>query len=160
MFWVLLLPYLAVLILIPLTTIYLTDNFSNSKVFRIISIFLSVCIFIFSIADRFDKNYTDSIFVDAEISSKGQITLNCKPSFGDTRTFIVTKNTKEIESEIKKYGEFYQGSYFLQNVKINKNFRFSKLQSITLIKIGENEISPKLTWTINELKGDIEFLQP
>jgi hypothetical protein len=67
---------------------------------------------------------------------------------------------KEIEKQIKKYGEYYQGSYLLQNTKIKKNFRFSKLQSITLTKIGDNKISPQLTWTINEIKGDVEFLQP
>ena len=160
LFWVLLLPYFTFLALIPLTAIFLTTNFKFAKTIKLTSIILAVGIFIFAIADRFNKDYLDSIFVDAEINEQGQITLNCKPGFADSRTFIVTSNLKEIEEQIKKYGEFYQGSYFLQNTKIKKNFRFSKLQSITLTKIGNNIISPQLTWTTKDIKGDVEFLQP
>jgi len=160
LFWVLLLPYLIFLALIPLTTIFLTANFKFAKTVKLTSIILAFGVFIFSIADRFNKDYSDTIFVDAEINKQGQIILNCKPGFADSRTFIVTTNLKEIEEQIKKYGEYYQGSYFLQNTKIKKNFRFSKLESITLTKIGNNKISPELTWTTKEIKGDVEFLQP
>jgi hypothetical protein len=160
LFWVLLLPYFTFLVLIPLTAIFLTSIIKSAKTVKLTSIFLAIGIFTFSIADRFNKDYSDNIFVDAEISEQGQVTLNCKPGFADTRTFIITTNLKEIEEQIKKYGEYYQGSYFLQNTKIKKNFRFSKLQSITLTKIGDNKISPQLTWTTKEIKGDVEFLQP
>jgi hypothetical protein len=160
LFWVLLLPYFTFLALIPLTAIFLTTNFKFAKTVKLTSIILALGLFIFSIGERFNKDYSDNIFVDAEINKQGQITLNCKPGFADSRTFIVTTNLKEIEEQIKKYGEFYQGSYFLQNTKIEKNFRFSKLQSITLTKIGDNIISPQLTWTTKEIKGDVEFLQP
>jgi hypothetical protein len=160
LFWVLLLPYLTFLTLIPLTVICLTTNSKFAKTFKLTTIILTIGIFIFSIADRFNKDYSDSIFIDAEISEQGQITLNCKPGFADSRSFIVTTNLKEIEEQIKKYGEFYQGSYFLHNTKIKKNFRFGKLQSITLTKIGDNKISPELTWTTKEIKGDVDFLQP
>lgn len=160
LFWVLLLPYLTFLTLIPLTAIFLTSNLKFAKTVKLTSIILALGLFIFSIGERFNKDYSDNIFVAAEINKQGQITLNCKPGFADSRTFIVTTNLKEIEEQIKKYGEFYQGSYFLQNTKIKKNFRFSKLQSITLTKIGDNIISPQLTWTTKEIKGDVEFLQP
>lgn len=160
LFWVLLLPYLTFLTLIPLTAIFLTSNLKFAKTVKLTSIILALGLFIFSIGERFNKDYSDNIFVDAEINKQGQITLNCKPGFADSRTFIVTTNLKEIEEQIKKYGEFYQGSYFLQNTKIKKNFRFSKLQSITLTKIGDNIISPQLTWTTKEINGDVEFLQP
>ena len=160
LFWILLLPYLTCLALIPLTVMFLTANNKFAKTFKVTSILLAIGIFIFSIADRFNKDYSDSIFVDAKISEQGHITLNCKPGFGDSRTFIVTTDLKEIEEQIKKYGEWYQGSYFLQNTKIKMNFRFSKLQSITLTKIGDNVISPQLTWTTREIKGDVDFLQP
>ena len=160
LFWVLLLPYFTFLALIPLTAIFLTKNFKLAKTIKLTSIILVIGLFIYSIADRFNKDYSDSIFVDAEISVQGQITFNCKPGFADSRTFIVTAHLKKIEEQVKKYGEFYQGSYFLQNMKIKKNFRFSKLQSITLTKIGDNIISPQLTWTTKEIKGDVEFLQP
>ena len=160
LFWVLLLPYLTFLALIPLTAIILTANNKFAKTIKPTTILLAIGIFTFSITDRFNKDYSDSIFVDAEINAQGQITLNCNPSFADSRTFIVTTNQKGIEEQIKKYGEFYQGSYFLQNTKIRKNFRFSKLQSITLTKIGDNIISPQLTWKTKEIKGNIDFLQP
>ena len=159
LFWILFLPYLSFLALIPLTVMLLTVNNKFTKTFRMISILLAIGIFIFSIADRFNKDYSDNIFVDAEISEQGHITLNCYPHFGDVRTFIVTTDLKEIEKQIKKHGELYQGSYFLHNTKIRKNYRFSKLQSISLIKIGEHIISPQLTWTTKEMKGDIDFLQ-
>jgi hypothetical protein len=160
LFWILFIPYLTSLMLVPLTTTFLSINFKFSKTLKLTSIFLAFGIFIFSIADRFNKDYTDCIFIDAVVSEEGIIIFNCKPSFADSRTFILTTKLKGIEEQIKKYGEFYQGSYFLHNTKIIKNFRFSKLQSITLTEIGSNIISPQLTWKIEEIKGDVNFLQP
>ena len=160
LFFVLLIPYLIFLLLISLTTIYLTNNFKNSKSIKFASIIIVIGIFIFAIADRFDKDYSGQIFIDAEINKQGQITLNCKPGFADTRTFIVTAISNKFCNQIKEFGEFYQGSYFLQNTTIKKNFRFNNLKSITLVKIGKNEILPNLTWTIKDIKGNIEFLQP
>lgn len=158
--WVLLLPYLIFLLLIPLTIIYLTKFNKYAKLFEFISIFTAVWFFVFSILDRFNRDYFDHIFIDAEINKQGQVTLNCKPGFADTRTFIVTTNLKGIGDQIKKYGEFYQGSYFLHNTTVKNNFRFNKLQTVTLIKIGDNKIMPQLTWTVADIKGDVEFLQP
>ena len=160
LFWVLLLPYLTFLALIPLTAIFLTVSNKFAKTIKPITILLAIGIFIFSIAERFNNDYSDSFFVDAEINSLGQVTLNCKPGFADTRTFVVTTNQKGFDEQIKKYGEFYQGSYFLQNTKIKKNFRFSKLQSVTLTKIGDNKVLPELTWTTEKIKGDVDFLRP
>ncbi len=160
LFWFLFLPYLTILLLIPLTTIYLTNCIKFAKIFKLTSIFITIGVFIFSIVDRFDKDYYDNIFIDAEINRQGKVTLSCKPGFADTRTFIVTTNLKEIGDQIKKYGEFYQGSYFLHNTTIKNNFRFNKLQTVTLTKIGDNRIIPQLTWTVEDIKGDVKFLQP
>lgn len=160
LFWVLLLPYLTFLTLIPLITIYLTNNIIINRVFKLTSIMVALGIFIFSIADRFDKDYSDNIFVDADIDKQGNVTLNCKPGFADTRTFTLTNNSKDFADQIKRYGEYYQGSYFLHSTTIKKNFRFSKLQTVTLTKIGDNKITPQLTWKIKEIKGDVDFLQP
>lgn len=160
LFWGLLLPYLTFLALIPLTVIFLTASNKFAKTFKLTTIILAIGIFIFSIAERFNKDYSDNISVNAEINKHGQITLNCKPSFADSRTFTVSTNLKEIEEQIKKYGKLYQGSYFLQNTEIKKNFRFCKLQSITLIKIDDNIIKPQLTWTSKEITGDVTFLKP
>jgi hypothetical protein len=107
LFWVLLLPYLTFLALIPLTAIFLTVSNKFAKTIKPITILLAIGIFIFSIADRFNKDDSDSIFVDAEINSLGQVTLNCKPGFPDTWTFVVTTNQKGFDEQIKKYGEFY-----------------------------------------------------
>ena len=160
LFWVLLFPYVTFLALIPLTIMLLALNSKFAETLRLTSILFAIGIFIFSIAERFNKDYVDSIFIDSEISELGYITLKCSPSFGDSRTFVVTTESKEFEEQIRKYGEFYQGSYFLQNTKIKKNFRFSRLQSITLTKIGDTIISPQLTCTTKEIKGDVNFLQP
>ena len=160
LFWVLLFPYVTFLALIPLTIMLLALNSKFAETLRLTSILFAIGIFIFSIAERFNKDYVDSIFIDSEISELGYITLKCSPSFGDSRTFVVTTESKEFEEQMRKYGEFYQGSYFLQNTKIKKNFRFSRLQSITLTKIGDTIISPQLTWTTKEIKGDVNFLQP
>jgi len=148
------------LTLIPLTTIYLTKNLKQKKIFKISSIILVIGIFIFSIADRQNKNYYDNIFIDAKINAHGQIILNCKPGFGDSRVFIITTKSKGLEEQIKKYGEYYQGSYFLQNTTICKNFNFTKLKSITIRKFGDHKLNPELTWTKSELNGETDFLKP
>jgi hypothetical protein len=104
--------------------------------------------------------YSDNIFIDAEISDQGQVIFNCKPGFADTRTFIVTTNSSRIADQVKKFGEYYQGSYFLQNTTIKKDYRFSHLKSVTISKIGNNKTIPELTWTTDEIKGDVSFLKP
>lgn len=157
---VLLLPYLAFLTLIPLTTAYLTQNIGQKKIFQLGSIVLSIGFFIFAIVDRQNKDYYGNIFIDAEIADSGEIILNCKPGFSDSRAFIIRTNSKELEDQIKEFGEFYQGSYFLQNTRISKNFRFTKLKSITIKQFGDKELKNHLTWTKEELNGDTEFLQP
>lgn len=158
--WFLLLPYLTALTLIPLTANYLTINTKYVKTVKLTSFCFAIGIFIYSIVDRFDKDYSDYIFIDAKINRQGKITLNCNPHFGDSRTFIIRTSLKGAEDQIKKYGDYYQGSYFLENTKIIKNFHFSKLQSITITQIGDHKISPQLTWTINEIEGNVDFLQP
>lgn len=157
---VLVLPYMAFLTLIPLTTIFLAAFARQKKLLVTASFIIAFGFPTFAIAERFNMNYSDQIFIDAEVNEKGQTKLNCKPSFADTRTFILTTKSPQIADQIKKYGEYYQGSYFLQNTEIKKNYRFNKLKSVTIIKIGENILNPQQTWTTNEIKGDASFLQP
>lgn len=160
LFWVLLLPYLCSLALIPTTLIYLSDLFKYKREFKLTSILLAVGLLIYPIAVRYNKDYTDRIFVDAEITEQGQVILNCKPGFADSREFVMTATSKDLEEQIKKHGEFYQGSYFLQNTRIRKNFRFNKLKSVTLTDFGDTKITPEPTWTAKEIKGDTNFLLP
>ena len=157
---VLLLPYLAVLTLIPITITYLTQSLVQKKIFQIGATVFSIGIFIFAIIDRQNQNYYDNIFIDAEIADNGEIILNCKPGFADSRTFVVKTKSEELEDQIKEFGEFYQGSYFLQNTRISKNFRFTELKSITIKQFGDNELKNHLTWTKEELNGNTEFLKP
>ena len=157
---VLLLPYLAFLTLIPLTITYLTKSLGQKNIFQIGAIALSIGIFIFAIIDRQNKNYYDNIFINAEIADNGEIILNCKPEFADSRTFVIKSKSKELEDQIKEFGEFYQGSYFLQNTRISKNFRYTELKAITIKQFGENKLKNQLTWSKNELNGETEFLQP
>ena len=157
---VLLLPYIAFLTLVPLTTAYLTLNLRQKKIFQLGSMVLSISFFIFAIVDRQNKVYYGNIFIDADIAENGEIVLNCKPGFADSRTFVIKTKSKELEDQIKDFGEFYQGSYFLQNTRISKNFRYTELKSITIKRFGDNELKNHLTWTKEELNGDTEFLQP
>ena len=157
---ILLLPYIAFLTLIPLTTTYLTQNLGQKTIFQLGAMVLSIGFSIFAIVDRQNKDYYGNIFIDAEITNSGEVILNCKPGFADSRTFTIRTNSKELEGQIKKFGEFYQGSYFLQNTRISKNFRFTKLKSITIKQFGDNDLKNHLTWTKEELNGDTEFLQP
>lgn len=159
LYFVLALPYFILLTLVPLTTSYLTSSSKYHRLFVAIAVIIAISFPTFAIAERFDMDYSDYVFIDAEINDKGHVTLNCKPGFVDTRTFIVTTNSLKIANQIKKYGEYYQGSYFLHTT-IRKNFRFSNLKSITLMEIDNKKIVPKLTWTIDEIKGDISFLKP
>jgi hypothetical protein len=160
LYLVLALPYFTLLTLIPLTTSFLTGTSKHKKILVSIAIIIAIGFPTFAIAERYNMNYSDNIFIDAEISSQGQVTLNCKPGFGDTRTFIVKSNSSKIADQIKRYGEYYQGSYFLQNTAVKKNFNFSTLKSVTLLQIDNNKIDPELTWTTKEIKGDISFLKP
>lgn len=157
---VLLLPYLAFLTLIPLTTTYLTKNLGQKKIFQFGALALSIGFLMFAIADRQNENYYDNIFIDAEITDNGEIILNCKPGFADSRNFIIKTKSEELEKQIKDFGEFYQGSYFLQNTRISKNFRFTELKSITIKQFGDNKLKHNLTWTKDELNGDTKFLKP
>jgi hypothetical protein len=156
---ILLLPYIAFLTLIPLTTTFLTKNFKQEKLFQFGAVALSIGFCIFAIADRQNENYYDNLFIDAEITDHGEIILNCKPGFGDSRSFIIKTKSEDLEEQIKEFGEFYQGSYFLQNTSISKNYRFTELKSITIKKFGDYRLKNKLTWNKDELIGDTKFLE-
>jgi len=157
---VLLLPYLSFIILISLTIIYLTVNLKSAIRWRTASVIFATGFLVFIMIDAFSKNYKDTIFIDAEIGEGGRIKLNCKPSFGDARNFVINEVSKELEKKIKANGEYYQGSYFLTNTKITKNFRLNELRTISINEIGKNKLSKEFTWDKEKLKGELEFLYP
>lgn len=159
LYLVLVLPYLALLSLVPLTTSFLVAPAKHKKIVVIASAVIAIGFPVIAIAERYKMNYMSYAFIDAEINSQGQVKLNCKPGFADARTFTVTANSITLADKIKKYGEYYQGSYFLHTT-IKKTFSFSNLESVTLTKIDSIQILPPVTWTRNEMKGDISFLKP
>lgn len=160
LFWVLVLPYLLFLITIPLTTDYLIGKIKFKNFAILISLITSFVFIIYPVFDRYNKTYTKNIFVDAEINKSGQIKLNCKPGFGDSRVFVLINNSNEFQNQIKKQGEYNQGSYFITNAIFKTNYRFSKLKSITITKINGIKVNPELTWKVDNINGDTDFLIP
>ena len=159
LYFVLALPYFALLTLVPLTTSYLAATSKHKKVFVTIAIITALAFPTFAIGERYGMDYMSYAFIDAKITSQEQVILNCKPGFADTRTFTVTTNSASLADQIKKHGEYYQGSYFLHTT-IKKTFNFRNLKSVSLTKIDSIEIVPQLMWMTNEIKGDISFLKP
>jgi len=159
LYLVLALPYFSLLTLVPLATSYLTTKSKHKKVFVTITLIIALGFPTIAIVERYNMDYFSYTFIDAKISNQGQVTLNCRPGFADIRTFIVTANSLKLADQIKKYGEYYQGSYFLHTT-IKKKYRFGELKSVTLTKIDSNKLVPELTWTTNEIRGDISFLKP
>lgn len=154
--WVLLLPYLSFLFIILTSVSYL---FWNRKILKIIGILIFMSFLILPIAERYNKDYTENIFIDAEIKN-GKVILTCKPGFGDSRNFILESESKILAEKIKTVGEFYQGSYFLQNSTIEVNYQFSELKQISLTEIGAEKVSPKIVWSVKNVSGDFSFLRP
>jgi hypothetical protein len=154
--WVLLLPYLSFLFIILTSVLYL---FWNRKILKIIGILIFISFLILPIAERYNKDYSENIFIDAEIKN-GKVILTCKPGFGDSRNFILESESKILAEKIKTVGEFYQGSYFLQNCTIVINYQFSELKQISLTEIGAEKVSPKIVWSVKNVSGDFSFLRP
>ena len=154
--WVLLLPYLSFLFIILTSVLYL---FGNRKILKILGILIFISFLILPIAERSNKDYSENVFIDAEIKN-GKIILICKPGFGDSRNFTLESESKILAEKIKTVGEFYQGSYFLQNSTIEVNYQFSEIKQISLTKIGAEKVSPKLVWNAKNISGDFSFLRP
>lgn len=159
-FWGIVFPYFLLLIIIALAISYFAEKSKFKNKIRLASILFSSSFLFFSIIERFDKNYSDNIFIDAEIDKNVNIKLICRPSFGDSDNFILTNNSSKLSNQIKNYGKYYQGSYFLSNTILVKNYRFKKLKSITITEINHRKIYPKITWKAEDIKGNIDFLEP
>lgn len=160
LFWIIILPFFLSIFIIPLATFYLSEKIKFKNLLIIVSLFICFCFIIYPILDRYKKEYSDTIFVDAEINTSGLITLNCKPNFGDSRNFVLTNNSFGMQKQIKKYGEYYQGRYFLTNTTVRTKYKFDKLISVTIVKINNNKLNQELTWKIDEIKGETDFLTP
>jgi hypothetical protein len=157
---VLVLPYLAVLALIPLTTAFLFGRHKKAKTVVGASLITALCIPLFSIAERANMNYQDSVFAEFTSDNNGVITVTCKPQPSDTRIFYLTSSSKELADVSKTEGTFLIDYYYVANTIIEKNYRFRKLQSLTIKKLNDKELRHPLTWKVDEIKGDISFLEP
>ncbi len=160
LFWIIVLPYFLSISIIPLTIAYLSNKLKSKNLIIIVSLIICFSFIIYPIIDRYNKEYTDTIFIDAEINKSGFTILNCKPGFADSRNFVLTNNSNELQKQIKKYGEYYQGSYFLSNTTIRTHYKFDKLISVTIVEINNNKLNPELTWRTNKIKGETDFLTP
>lgn len=157
---VLVLPYLAVLALIPLTTAFLFGRHKKAKTVIVASLIIALCIPLFSIAECANMNYRDSVFAEFTTDSSGVIKVTCKPQPSDTRIFYLTSSSKELADVAKTEGTFLIDYYYVANTIIEKNYRFRKLQSLTIKKLNNKELRQPLTWKVEEIKGDISFLEP
>lgn len=160
LYLILFLPFILFLSLIPITVVYLTSNYHKNKLIAMSSIFFAFGIFSYTIIDRYNQSFNNLIFIEANISDEGIISLNCRPGFGDSRNFSIKTKSNNLEADIKNYGMFYKGDYFLDNTKVLTHFRFSKLKSITLVKFGNHTLANQFTWTKSELIGNTDFLKP
>ena len=105
-------------------------------------------------------NYRDSVFAEFTTDSSGVIKVTCKPQPSDTRIFYLTSSSKELADVAKTEGAFLIDYYYVANTIIEKNYRFRKLQSLTIKKLNNKELRQPLTWKVDEIKGDISFLEP
>jgi len=158
--WVLVLPYLAFLALVPLTILFLVVENQRKRLFTLTALIVALSFPIFAIAERFDMDYTDSICMDFNITESGLIRITGKPGFADNRQFTITTNSRELAKTIKDEGELFYGSYVFVNTRVTKNFRFSKFQSLTIKKLKDKRLDFDLIWSADEIKGDISFLKP
>jgi hypothetical protein len=157
---VLILPYLAVLALIPLSVAFLFGKHKRGRIVIIASVILAVCIPSFSIAERANMNYQDSVFAEFTTDSSSVSQVTCKPQPSDTRIFYLTSSSKELADAAKTEGTFLIDYYYVANTIIEKQYRFRKLQSLTIKKLNNKELRQPLTWKVDEIKGDISFLEP
>jgi glucan phosphoethanolaminetransferase (alkaline phosphatase superfamily) len=157
---VLLVPFLTFLLLIPLSITYLTSKTHYKIYWQSASVLFAVGFFIFIFFDRMDKNYSRMVFLDAKLENNGAVQLKVKPGFADSREFYLKTNSKELEELIREKGEFIQGSYFFTNTRIEMNFNFDELRSVTITELNKESELPDLTWKVDEINGDYEFIRP
>src|SRR5690606_10134940 len=112
------------------------------------------------IISSFDGQYTHHLFIDAEITAQGKVILECRPHFGDSRSFILVSESPELAEAIKKHAEYFKGSYFIHDAVFQSNYRFEKLQSVQLLKIDSIRLTNDYRWTKEEIQGTVEFLIP
>lgn len=158
--WVLLLPYIACLSIIIFATCLLTKKFRYSKSIIAATILMVCSLPIISIAERWDMAYSDSIYMDFEIQENGNLKIEGRPGFADSRHFRVSMHSDSLTKAVMAYGEFFHGSYVVTDVKIKKNYRFSDFRTLSIESLGQHKLDFKVSWTSDELEGDTSFLQP
>jgi hypothetical protein len=154
------LPYILFLSLVPLNVCYLTWNTKGKRIIVYCSIFAALSIPAYSIAERYDKDYTESLFADIELTNNGSLIITCKPGFADSRMFVIKSNSRELYKAVKLQGEFYQGSFFVMDLRVTRHFNFRNFRSLSIKQVNKYKLKSTLTWNKGELKGDSSFLLP
>src|SRR5690606_27043478 len=131
---------------------YLVKPKKFSKYVTYGAILLAGLIFLLPVIRGFDGKYKQHLFIDAEITVQGKVILNCRPHFGDSRSFVLVSESPELAEVIKKHAEYFKGSYFIHDAVLQSNFRFDKLQSVELLKIGSKRLVNNYSWTTDKLQ--------
>jgi len=158
--YVLFLPFIGTVALLALIPHYLLRAKKFSKYVTYTAILLAGFILLLPIISSFDGQYTHHLFIDAEITVQGKVILECRPHFGDSRSFILVSESPELAEAIKKHAEYFKGSYFIHDAVFQSNYRFEKLQSVELLKIGSKRLVNNYSWTTDKLQGTTAFLIP
>src|SRR5690606_24990431 len=158
--YVLFLPFIGTVALLALIPHYLLRAKKFSKYVTYTAILLAGFILLLPIIRSFGGQYTHHLFIDAEITAQGKVILECRPHFGDSRSFILVSESPELAEAIKKHAEYFKGSYFIHDAVFQSNYRFEKLQSVELLKIGSKRLVNNYSWTTDKLQGTTAFLIP
>lgn len=157
---VIVLPYFLFLMMIPLSVCRLIFGANAFRSIVYVSILATLSIPLYLIVDRYDRDYTDSLFADVELKKDGTMLIKCKPGFADSRSFVVESDSQELYKAVKQHGESYKGSYFVMDLRLTKNFNFRNFRSLSIKQVNKYKLRSTLTWNKDELKGDSSFLFP
>lgn len=159
LYLVLALPYFVMLTLIPTTTLYLARQSNHRKKIALTATIIAFSFPFYAIAERYNMNYPDNIFTEYKILGNGTVEITGKPQPSDTRQFYITSTSQELASVAKQQGTFLI-DYYYANTDVKKNFSFRTFRSLTITEINNVKLKQPLTWTADEIKGDISFLSP
>lgn len=154
-----LLPYIAFQALILLSIAPLSAHEKVRKAARFISLIIIVACYTFIVIDRSDYKFPTHIDVKAKLTRGGKMTLLFLPPYSDTETISTTVKRKELAELTDKLGEPNNDMYH-SIAKITLNYRFSEIKSITILQIGGRELANPLTWTKEEIHGNLKELLP
>lgn len=159
LYFVLGLPYFTMLFLILTVTVYLSREIRYRKVVFLTATLITATFPIYAVADRYNMNYSDSVFAEYKIHENGMVEITCKPQPSDTRQFLLTSNSQELATVAKQQGTFLI-DYYYANTGVKKNYQFKEFRSLTITRVKDIKLEKPLTWNADDIEGDVSFLSP